>query len=262
VEQDRFDDLTRSLVARAPRRTALRGLAVGVLAGLLGASPLAEADARGRGRGKTKKGGKGKGKTKKGQSFVAPPPPPPPPPCGGTCDADFPQCCSPTTQDPGGFCAFADATCCTTAEGSGFCMATATGYRSQCCLPGSAVGCCVAATETATWQCCPENSHSACAPKQSDTFTWDCCPAGSKAQAAPVGWECCQVGESSANFCHPLNFCCASGCCARSGTSGVQAQGTADPDRLARLADAELTQVQGEGGVMNGSRPDRKSPNR
>jgi hypothetical protein len=50
---------------------------------------------------------------------------------------DVPKCCPATMQDPGGLCAAADGTCCTSAQGGGSCPAD----LSKCCPPTEAVYC-------------------------------------------------------------------------------------------------------------------------
>ena len=302
MEQNRFDDLTRSLVTLAPRRAALRALAGGALSGLLAVLPLADADARGRGRGKPK----GK-KKKKGQSFVPPPPPPAPPPCGGTCGGTNPQCCPPTPQSSSGVCTPADAKCCTVAEGGGACSAIAPkccapttrdpagsctfsnatcctssdrngggecaafgSEPAQCCPAGSQVACCRAAVGSTSYQCCPQGSYSDCAPKRTTsngtTFDWRCCPAGSNDWIAPIGpegsWHCCRPDQSPNDFCHPTMTSCSTGCCPRSGGAGVQAAAASDADRLTRLANVARAELRGQEDGMNGAQLDRESRTR
>jgi hypothetical protein len=151
MDTEKFDALSRRLADGQTRslRTAgsRRPVLVGLLAGAIGLLDWGEAEEAGAHNTltrckKIKDKAKKKACVKKAKKHNAthttlipasppPPPPPPPPPCGGTCSGDTPQCCPATTQDPEGFCTFADDTCCTSAEGGGSCPPD----QPKCCPP-------------------------------------------------------------------------------------------------------------------------------
>jgi hypothetical protein len=141
MDDKRFDQTIQALSGGADRRTAVRLISGGALAGVVGWLGFS---AEGEAKRKRKKKKDKKKRCPSSAPVKCPPTSQDPqglcaPPgfqcCseavgGGACEGAYPQCCAPTDQDPQGLCVTWADVCCSSEDGGGYCSAGET-----CCPP-------------------------------------------------------------------------------------------------------------------------------
>ena len=244
MDDKRFDDLVRTLLSPLGRR----GIVAGLLSGLLASLLPREIEAKNRRRKRRRK------RRRRRSRFCIPDCTNKtcgPNGCGGSCgrcgkrriclngtcmcrdsdcgnglccNANAPQCCPPTTQNPNGSCTRAGRVCCTSEQGGGSCPPE----RPQCCpvTTQNPRGLCVGATEV----CCSSQEGGGWCPPGLPT----CCP---PTALLPRG-TCCAAGLTC---CDAEGQCdggkiCNAGCCVSPETppgsqSGIERQESASREK-------------------------------